>query len=86
MPFKKGHSGYKGYRKKTGPNINEGKKPGNASLNTYYQYKNRWTTTGKNLNYLDPELVDYYIMNDLDLGELLDRENEHGNRKYNGTK
>ena len=77
--FEKGHKGYYKGGKKIG------KKKGNSSLNTYYQKHDRWTTTGKNLNYLDPELVDYYIMNDLDLGELLDKDGEHGNRKYKGT-
>jgi hypothetical protein len=65
-PFKKGHNVNEGRKRDTSSNE---KKQGNGSLNTYYYSKSRFKKGGK---YLDPERVDYYINNDMDLGELLD--------------
>ena len=79
--FKKGHKGMGGGRKKGTPNKkrNGKKKDSATSLDTYYIKKSRFTKVGKEGNYLDPERVDYYINNDLDLSELLDEEPKHGN-------
>ena len=46
------------------------KKQKNVSLDIYRNH-HRWDTT-KSKRTLDPELVDYYIHNDLDLNELYD--------------
>ena len=79
--FKKGHKGMGGRKKGTGnKNTGEKKRQGGAkSLDTYYIKRSRFTKVGKEGNYLDPERVDYYINNDLDIRELLDEEPKHGN-------
>ena len=78
--FKKGHKGMGGRKKGTPNKKRNGKKKDSAtSLDTYYIKKSRFTKVGKEGNYLDPERVDYYINNDLDLSELLDEEPKHGN-------
>ena len=67
MPFKKGH---KGYKRKPKEKADKNKAPGNQSLDTFYTSISRFKKLPKGQKYLDPELVDYYINNDLDLTEL----------------
>ena len=82
MPFKKGHSGYKGPRsgRKKPPRRNltsdnttgreeMGYKKDNA-IDKFPTTK-KWDTSAR-YKQLDPELVDYYINNDMDVTELFD--------------
>ena len=66
-PFQKGH---KGYKTKGKPKANKKKVAGNNSLDTYYFSISRFKKKERGQMLLDPELVDYYINNDLDLREL----------------
>ena len=70
MPFKKGHSGYKGRKGEKGAGFP--KKEGNNSLNTHYTSIPRLKKLTRDEKYLDPDKVDYYINNDMDLRELYD--------------
>ncbi len=75
MGFEKGHKIKGGGRKKGAKNKNPGqKKAGDLSLDTYYtKNANKFKKyKKKGISYLDPEVVDYYINNDLDLTELLE--------------
>lgn len=65
MPFQKGHKGF-GRR-------NKRNKKGNTNsgvLDLYYTSKSRFKKTGKNRKLLDPEEVDYYLNNNMDVTEL----------------
>jgi hypothetical protein len=83
MPFKKGHPGYNkgGYRKKKSTprrNLSSDNTTGRETMG--YKQDNaidkfpitkEWDTSSR-YKQLDPELVDYYINNDLDVTELFD--------------
>lgn len=70
MPFAPGHK-HGGRRKKS-----ETKKRGNASLDTFYITDNRFKKLKKGKKYLDPELVDWYLNNGLDVSELYGEEED----------
>ena len=73
MPFQKGHKGYKRpkkYNKDT--NRNEFNKSGRLTLDTHFTSVSRFEKRKRDERYLDPEQVDYYLNNGLDITELLD--------------
>ena len=69
MPFKKGHKGMGGGRKK-GTKHGEGKNK-NASMDIARYSPKQWerNATGRTF---DIDEVDYYLYNDLDITELMD--------------
>ena len=71
MAFQKGHSGYK-KKGKTNKKEKSYKKGGAQVVDTYFTSHTRFTKRKRGEKYLDPELIDYYINNDLDITELLD--------------
>jgi len=73
MPFQKGHSGFKkpkNYRKTQGKT-----KDPHATLDLY-NIKSRFKKIGKGRKYIDPDKVDYYLNNGMDVTELYGTDEE----------
>ena len=92
MPFKKGHNGMGGGRKKgkqNRRNLTDNHTTGKGTNNKNgtidkFQMTKKWDTSYRG-KVLDPELVDYYINNDLDVTELIDdlKEYNYDHAEYN---
>ena len=73
MPFQKGHKGYKKPGKyNTDKPRNKFNKSGRLTLDTHFTSISRFEKMKRGESYLDPEIVDYYLNNNLDITELLD--------------
>jgi hypothetical protein len=86
MTFEKGHN-VKGGGRKKGTKNGEGKNP-NTSMNAHNYSSKKWSKSSSKRTF-DIDEVDYYIYNDLDIIELMDKKKlpayewQGGNKMYN---